>query len=114
MVVSAQAQKARVETDAMEADDEDADFFQDVEQLQNHGINMADIKKLQSVGICTVKGVMMTTKKRLAEIKGLSEAKVDKIKEAACKILGSDTRLCCTWLYLENCRDKLIFEMISW
>lgn len=47
---------------------------------------MADIKKLQSVGICTVKGVMMTTKKRLAEIKGLSEAKVDKIKEAACKI----------------------------
>lgn len=48
---------------------------------------MADIKKLQSVGICTVKGVMMTTKKRLAEIKGLSEAKVDKIKEASCKIM---------------------------
>ncbi|KAK6038529.1 hypothetical protein COOONC_23966 [Cooperia oncophora] len=48
---------------------------------------MADIKKLQTVGICTVKGVMMTTKKRLAEVKGLSEAKVDKIKEAACKIL---------------------------
>lgn len=48
---------------------------------------MADIKKLQAVGICTVKGVMMVTKKRLAEVKGLSEAKVDKIKEVACKLL---------------------------
>ncbi|KIH63467.1 meiotic recombinase Dmc1 [Ancylostoma duodenale] len=107
MVVSAQAQKARVETEAMEADDEDADFFQDVEQLQNHGINMADIKKLQSVGICTVKGVMMTTKKRLAEIKGLSEAKVDKIKEAACKILKNGFVTA-----LEVCaRRKLCFKI---
>ncbi|KAK5977509.1 DNA meiotic recombinase 1, partial [Trichostrongylus colubriformis] len=85
MVASAQMEKHRMETDC--AEDEDVELFQDVEQLQNHGINMADIKKLQSVGICTVKGVMMTTKKRLAEVKGLSEAKVDKIKEAACKIM---------------------------
>ncbi|EYC36693.1 hypothetical protein Y032_0866g2763 [Ancylostoma ceylanicum] len=107
MVVSAQAQKTRVEADAMEADDEDVDFFQDVEQLQNHGINMADIKKLQSVGICTVKGVMMTTKKRLAEIKGLSEAKVDKIKEAACKILKNGFVTA-----LEVCaRRKLCFKI---
>uniref|UniRef100_A0A158PH42 RECA_3 domain-containing protein n=1 Tax=Angiostrongylus costaricensis TaxID=334426 RepID=A0A158PH42_ANGCS len=84
MVVSMQAEKPRAEEQC--TDDEDAEI-QDVELLQNHGINMADIKKLQSVGICTVKGVMMTTKKRLAEVKGLSEAKVDKIKEAACKIM---------------------------
>ncbi|WKX98153.1 hypothetical protein Q1695_013664 [Nippostrongylus brasiliensis] len=85
MVASAQAEKLRNDVDT--ADDEDVDFFQDVELLQNYGINMADIKKLQAVGICTVKGVMMTTKKRLVEVKGLSEAKVDKIKEASCKIL---------------------------
>lgn len=68
--------------------------------------NVADIKKLKSSGICTIKvcsvlkysrlqqmclcdacvhlpcakGVQMTTKKRLGNIKGLSEAKVDKIK----------------------------------
>lgn len=48
---------------------------------------MADIKKLKSVGICTVKGLQMTTRKALTNIKGLSEAKVEKIKEAAGKML---------------------------
>lgn len=49
--------------------------------------NMADIKKMKSVGICTVKGIQMTTRKALSNIKGLSEAKVEKIKEAAGKML---------------------------
>ena len=63
--------------------------FQDIDLLQQHGINVADIKKLQAVGICTVKGIMMTTKKRMCEVKGLSEAKVDKIKEVAAKMMNS-------------------------
>ncbi|CAB1313090.1 unnamed protein product [Coregonus sp. 'balchen'] len=62
-------------------------FFQDIDTLQKHGINMADLKKLKSVGICTVKGIQMTTRRALCNIKGLSEAKVDKIKEAAGKML---------------------------
>ncbi|OBS69399.1 hypothetical protein A6R68_02017 [Neotoma lepida] len=49
--------------------------------------NMADIKKLKSVGICTVKGIQMTTRRALCNVKGLSEAKVDKIKEAANKLI---------------------------
>ena len=48
---------------------------------------MADIKKMKLVGICTVKGIQMTTRKALCNIKGLSEAKVEKIKEAAGKML---------------------------
>lgn len=78
------------------------EFYQDVDQLQQHGINVAEIKKLQvfvsdmffsylfrvqAAGICTIKGIMMTTKKRLCDIKGLSEAKVDKIKESAAKLM---------------------------
>uniref|UniRef100_A0A3B4EZZ0 DNA recombination and repair protein Rad51-like C-terminal domain-containing protein n=1 Tax=Pundamilia nyererei TaxID=303518 RepID=A0A3B4EZZ0_9CICH len=64
-----------------------------VEQVapqQLHAVeqNMADIKKLKSVGICTVKGIQMTTRKALCNIKGLSEAKVEKIKEAAGKLLN--------------------------
>ena len=43
-------------------------------------------QKLKSAGICTVKGVQMMTKKKLCAIKGLSEAKVDKIREAILKI----------------------------
>lgn len=42
---------------------------------------------MKSVGICTVKGIQMTTRKALCNIKGLSEAKVEKIKEAAGKML---------------------------
>lgn len=51
--------------------------------------NMADIKKLKSVGICTIKGIQMTTRRALCNVKGLSEAKVDKIKEAANKLIVS-------------------------
>ncbi|KAM3592227.1 uncharacterized protein V6R79_015050 [Siganus canaliculatus] len=68
--------------------DDEESFFQDIDLLQKHGINVADIKKLKSVGICTVKGIQMTTRKALSNIKGLSEAKVEKIKEAAGKILN--------------------------
>ncbi|XP_022598918.1 meiotic recombination protein DMC1/LIM15 homolog isoform X2 [Seriola dumerili] len=68
--------------------DEEESFFQDIDLLQKHGINVADIKKLKSVGICTVKGIQMTTRKALCNIKGLSEAKVEKIKEAAGKMLN--------------------------
>uniref|UniRef100_A0A8C1BGR5 Meiotic recombination protein n=2 Tax=Cyprinus carpio TaxID=7962 RepID=A0A8C1BGR5_CYPCA len=60
-------------------------------ELANHfsrvSENVADIKKLKSVGICTVKGIQMTTRRALCNVKGLSEAKVDKIKEAAGKLL---------------------------
>ena len=62
-------------------DDDEISFFTDIDELQAHGINAADIKKLKVSGICTVKGVQMTTRKKLCAIKGLSEAKVDKIKE---------------------------------
>ncbi|KAJ3853863.1 putative DMC1 protein [Lentinula lateritia] len=55
----------------------------------NQGINMQDILKLKAAAINTVSGVTMTTRRQLLKIKGMSEAKVEKIKEAANKILGS-------------------------
>ncbi|CAB3994359.1 meiotic recombination DMC1 LIM15 homolog, partial [Paramuricea clavata] len=48
--------------------------------------NVADIKKLKTSGICTIKGVQMTTRRKLCQIKGISEAKMEKIKEAAAKL----------------------------
>uniref|UniRef100_UPI00358F2FEF meiotic recombination protein DMC1/LIM15 homolog n=1 Tax=Myxine glutinosa TaxID=7769 RepID=UPI00358F2FEF len=74
------------EEDEEQQSDEDS-VFQDADMLQKFGINVADIKKLKSVGICTVKGIQMATKKALCNIKGISEAKVDKIKEAVSKII---------------------------
>ncbi|KAJ3786138.1 putative DMC1 protein [Lentinula aff. detonsa] len=63
--------------------------FDTVDELQQHGINMQDILKLKSAAINTVSGVNMTTRRQMLKIKGMSEAKVEKIKEAAHKILGS-------------------------
>ncbi|PIK53928.1 putative meiotic recombination protein DMC1/LIM15-like [Apostichopus japonicus] len=75
-----------LEDDEVEDLDEEESFFQDIDLLQNHGINVADIKKLKTAGICTIKGIQMTTRKRMCDIKGISEAKMEKIKEAAAKL----------------------------
>ncbi|KAH9057979.1 Rad51-domain-containing protein [Lactarius deliciosus] len=57
-----------------------APFFDSVDELQQHGINVQDILKLKAAAINTVSGVNMTTRKQMLKIKGMSEAKVEKIK----------------------------------
>lgn len=47
---------------------------------------MADIKKLQEAGITTIGSVLQLNTRDLAAIKGLSEAKIEKIREAARKL----------------------------
>ncbi|KAK0246323.1 Rad51-domain-containing protein [Armillaria nabsnona] len=71
------------------ADEDDTPYFDSVDELQQQGINVQDILKLKAAAINTVSGVNMTTRRNLLKIKGMSEAKVEKIKEAAHKILGS-------------------------
>ncbi|XVF48818.1 hypothetical protein PTKIN_Ptkin03bG0219000 [Pterospermum kingtungense] len=58
-----------------------------VEQLQASGIASLDVKKLKDAGLCTVESVAYTPRKDLLKIKGISEAKVDKIMEAASKLV---------------------------
>lgn len=57
-----------------------------IDKLQEFNINAADITKLKGAGICTVKGLLMVTRKELLNIKGISDVKVDKMVEAAQKI----------------------------
>ncbi|KAJ3180829.1 Meiotic recombination protein dmc1 [Gaertneriomyces sp. JEL0708] len=61
--------------------------FMEVDKLQECGINSADIQKLKTSGITTVRAVQMTTIRNLSKIKGLSETKIEKMKEAAAKLL---------------------------
>jgi meiotic recombination protein DMC1 len=70
----------------MRAEAEEEHAFNEIDRLQAHGINVADLNKLRSAGLCTVLGVLMTTRKDLINIKGLSDGKVDKILEAAAKV----------------------------
>ncbi|CUV07151.1 unnamed protein product [Cryptosporidium hominis] len=60
--------------------------FVEIDKLQSAGINVADINKLKTAGLCTVLSIIQATKKELCNIKGLSEAKVEKIVEAAQKL----------------------------
>ncbi|CAG8494290.1 14776_t:CDS:10 [Funneliformis caledonium] len=73
------------EADVQESEEEEL-FYTEIDELQNHGINSSDIAKLKSAGICTVRAIHMTTRRNLCKIKGLSEAKVDKLKETASKL----------------------------
>ncbi|VVD03187.1 unnamed protein product [Leptidea sinapis] len=73
--------------DNVSENEDEESFFLDVDILQKHGINVADIKKLKGAGICTLKGIQMSTKKKLCNIKGFSETKVEKIKEACLKVV---------------------------
>ncbi|KAI9325065.1 Rad51-domain-containing protein [Zopfochytrium polystomum] len=72
--------------------EEEADDFQDfmeIDKLQAMGINAADITKLKQAGMQTIRSVQMTTVRNLSKIKGMTEAKIEKIKEAAVKLLPS-------------------------
>ena len=47
--------------------------------LQSHGISATDVKKLEDAGFFTIESVAFAPKKNLLAIKGISEAKADKI-----------------------------------
>ena len=70
------------------AEEEEAPQQRSIDEMQSHGINASDLKKLSEAGIATVAGVLMMTTKSLCEIKGMSDAKVAKIREVAAKIVG--------------------------
>ena len=57
-----------------------------LEELLKHGVAAGDIKKLNEAGIHTANALMQTSKRKLIQIKGLSEAKVEKIYEAGEKV----------------------------
>ncbi|KAJ5810570.1 Meiotic recombination protein dmc1 [Penicillium pulvis] len=65
------------------------DFIVDIDGIQSHGIGAADINKLKANGYYTVASVHGATRRTLLKVKGFSEVKVEKIKEAVQKCLPS-------------------------
>lgn len=61
-----------------------------LDSLLNSGISIQDINKLRQSGICTLKGILMTPKKSLIKIKGLTDLKIDKMKDIVSKLLNVD------------------------
>lgn len=67
------------------SDDEEVVGIIDIDDIQIHGIGATDIAKLKANGIHTIGTLLSTTTKRLLKIKGFSDVKVEKIKEAGKK-----------------------------
>lgn len=55
--------------------------YQTLEVLLEHGIGQNDIQKLNNAGYHTVESVAHATIRKLSDVKGISEAKVMKIKD---------------------------------
>lgn len=60
---------------------------QTIFKLERNGISNADIKKLMEGGFYSVEAIAFATKKNLIAIKGISEAKADKILQEATKLV---------------------------
>ncbi|KAI1925693.1 carboxymethylenebutenolidase [Ophidiomyces ophidiicola] len=69
-------------SNASDGFDEDENFIVDIDGIQAHGIGASDITKLKTNGFYTVASVHGATRRTLLKIKGFSEIKVEKIKEA--------------------------------
>mmetsp|Transcript_8353 Transcript_8353/g.15760 ORF Transcript_8353/g.15760 Transcript_8353/m.15760 type:complete len:348 (+) Transcript_8353:151-1194(+) len=57
--------------------------YQTLNVLVEHGVAMNDIQKLNDAGFYTVESIAHATSRKLAEVKGISEAKVNKLKDIA-------------------------------
>ena len=79
--------------------------FRLIEDLQKLGINVADIKKLQEAGYTTIGSLLQSSSRELVNIKGLSEAKVEKIRETAKKLdMRGRTLLSIFHKLMQRCR----------
>ena len=58
-----------------------------VTALEAHGVNGGDIKKLREAGYNTIESIVYAPKKNLLAIKGISEAKADKIMAEGQKLV---------------------------
>ena len=57
-----------------------------IDVLENYNINTKDIQKLKDIGISTIQGLYMTSRKTLLTIKGFTEKKIKSIFNEANKI----------------------------
>ncbi|KAL3183648.1 hypothetical protein MRX96_033748 [Rhipicephalus microplus] len=79
-------------TDVQERDVVDYDQAENfgplkIQKLEGNGIGAADIRKLEEAGFHTVEAVAYAPKKQLLTIKGISEAKADKLLAEAAKMV---------------------------
>mmetsp|Transcript_3628 Transcript_3628/g.8655 ORF Transcript_3628/g.8655 Transcript_3628/m.8655 type:complete len:351 (-) Transcript_3628:1342-2394(-) len=71
-------------------EDTSGTVYQPLEVLSEHGIAANDIQKLQNAGYHTVESIAHATTRRLSDVKGISEAKVVKLKEIVKQLVSME------------------------
>ena len=94
----------------MQEEDDDIDLTgpTPVNKLEQYGIAANDVKKLVDAGYHTVESVCYVPKKTLVNVKGISEAKLEKILEAASKEVRMDFMT--AGAYLEQTKDRVMLS----
>jgi len=83
--MAATMQQPQATTQQVEDDEQFGPLL--VKVLEQHGISSMDCKKLQEAGFYTVESVVYAPRKKLIDIKGISEQKADKIQLEAMKLV---------------------------
>lgn len=92
ITTSLQNDALNLEDHGQDIENNGANHILEIDQLEPLGVASADVKKLKAAGFFTISSVLMATTAHLTAIKGLSEAKVEKIQEAVKKLnMGSFT-----------------------
>lgn len=64
--------------------------YQSLDLLQEQGVAANDIQKLNDAGFHTIESVAHSTIRKLSEVRGLSEAKVIKLKDIVKQLVPMD------------------------
>ncbi|EHH62983.1 hypothetical protein EGM_15862 [Macaca fascicularis] len=98
------AMQMQLEANADTSVEEESFGPQPISRLEQCGINANDVKKLEEAGFHTVEAVAYAPKKELINIKGISEAKADKILTES----PSVPRLECSGAISADCNLRLL------
>eukprot|EP01097_Dermamoeba_algensis_P005803 TRINITY_DN3664_c0_g1_i1.p1 TRINITY_DN3664_c0_g1~~TRINITY_DN3664_c0_g1_i1.p1 ORF type:complete len:348 (-),score=66.81 TRINITY_DN3664_c0_g1_i1:79-1122(-) len=81
------AETSKEDVGAEEQEQEEASAFHPIWKLEGNSITRADLQKLADNGFNTVESVAYATRRSLCAIKGISEAKAEKLQAEALKII---------------------------
>lgn len=74
-----------------DSDDEEEDSlrsYEPIDLLQDAGINTTDIAKLKNDGFATIGQLFQVSQRKLLGVKGISEAKMDKVLGIKCFVVS--------------------------
>ncbi|KAL0481986.1 DNA repair protein RAD51 [Acrasis kona] len=86
-VIEEEVEEEAEEQEEEEATDQEIVGPKLIQELEQHGISASDVKKMLAGGFNTVESVAFAPKKQIITVKGISEAKAEKIIEVAKKLV---------------------------